>query len=81
MAADLVETVRFDPIEGIVELEPCLERMTAQAEAQGFSFDRHDVRNELQAATFRLREEAQVTVRISSTGAAAIVVTPEQSAA
>eukprot|EP01035_Chromulina_nebulosa_P040053 gene40054-54151_t len=51
---DLIETMAFDPEAGIPRLERHLARMKASADALGFTFDRHDTRNELQAATFRL---------------------------
>jgi para-aminobenzoate synthetase/4-amino-4-deoxychorismate lyase len=50
--------------------------MKASAEALGFAFDRHDVRNELQAATFRLREPSRVRLRASRTGTVAIEACP-----
>ena len=48
---DLIETMRFDPHEGIAELDRHLARMKRSADALGFAFDRHHARNELQAAT------------------------------
>ncbi|HEY0112426.1 MAG TPA: aminodeoxychorismate synthase component I [Allosphingosinicella sp.] len=71
---DLMETMRFDPEEGIAELERHLARMKRSAEALGFAFDRHDVRNELQAATFFLRGPRKLRLRLSRTGAVAIEV-------
>jgi para-aminobenzoate synthetase / 4-amino-4-deoxychorismate lyase len=65
---DLIETMRFEPVSGIAELERHLERMKASADALGFRFDRHDARNELQAATFRLRDARKVRLRLSPTG-------------
>ena len=53
--ADLEETMRFDPDEGIADLDTHLDRLKSSAEAQGFRFDRHAARNELQAATFGKR--------------------------
>jgi para-aminobenzoate synthetase/4-amino-4-deoxychorismate lyase len=73
---DLIETMRFDPHDGIAEIERHLERMKRSAEALGFAFDRHDARNELQAATFRLREPKKVRLLLSRTGALAIEVRP-----
>ena len=69
---DLIETMRFDPEQGIVELEAHLARMKASAEAFGFAFDRHGARNELQAATFRLRQPAVVRLLLAPGGAVAI---------
>src|SRR3546814_11375554 len=54
---DLIETMSFDPLEGLRLLEYHLARMTASAEELGFSFDRHAARKELPAVSFRLRSE------------------------
>ena len=71
-AFDLIETMRFDPIDGIADLDRHLARMKASADAFGFAFDRHDARNELQAATFRLREGAKVRLLLARSGRLAI---------
>jgi para-aminobenzoate synthetase / 4-amino-4-deoxychorismate lyase len=71
---DLIETMRFDPAEGIAELERHLSRMKRSADALGFSFDRHDARNELQAATFLLKSPRSLRLRLSTSGAIAIEV-------
>ncbi|WP_311269261.1 aminotransferase class IV [Sphingobium sp. WCS2017Hpa-17] len=71
---DLLETMAFDPLEGIRLLDLHLERIKASANALGFQFDRHDVRNELQAATFRLRERSRVRLMASRGGSLAIEV-------
>jgi para-aminobenzoate synthetase/4-amino-4-deoxychorismate lyase len=71
---DLIETMAFDPIEGIGLLERHLTRMKASAVAFGFAFDRHAARNELQAATFRLREAKRVRLMLAPSGAVAIEV-------
>jgi para-aminobenzoate synthetase/4-amino-4-deoxychorismate lyase len=73
---DLVETMRFDPDEGVADLERHLARMKASSEALDFAFDRHHVRNELQAATFRLRAAARLRLLLSRTGAIAIECRP-----
>jgi para-aminobenzoate synthetase/4-amino-4-deoxychorismate lyase len=73
---DLIETMRFDPREGIAELDRHLARMKRSAETLGFGFDRHDARNELQAATFFLREERKLRLLLSSSGALAIETRP-----
>ncbi len=69
---DLIETMRFDPDEGVRDLERHIARMKASAEAMDFAFDRHHVRNELQAATFRLKETTRLRLLLSPTGAIAI---------
>ena len=71
---DLLETMAFDPLEGIRLLELHLERLKESAEALDFSFDRHEVRNELQAATFRLRERSRLRLLVSRRGSIAIEV-------
>jgi branched-subunit amino acid aminotransferase/4-amino-4-deoxychorismate lyase len=71
---DLEETMQFDPDEGIADLDTHLDRLKAAAEAQGFKFDRHAARNELQAATFGKRRAATARLVLSSTGAMAIEV-------
>lgn len=68
----LVETMRFDPRDGLLELERHLARMKASAEELGFKFDRHAARNDLQAATFRLREPRRIRLLLSKSGVAAI---------
>jgi para-aminobenzoate synthetase/4-amino-4-deoxychorismate lyase len=73
---DLIESMRFDPHDGIFEIERHLARMKRSADALGFSFDRHGARNELQAATFRLREARKLRLLLSPTGALAIEVRP-----
>jgi len=71
---DLVETMAFDPLEGLVRLERHLARMKASAEAFGFAFDRHQARNELQAATFRLTRPSRLRLMIAQGGAIAIEI-------
>jgi len=71
---DLISTMRFDPVDGIADLERHLVRMKASAEAFGFRFDRHGVRNELQAATFRLAGPRRLRLLLSASGAVAIEV-------
>lgn len=73
---DLIETMRFDPMEGIPLLERHLSRMKNSAEALGFVFDRHSVRNELQAATFRLRAASKVRLLLGPSGAISIGISP-----
>lgn len=73
-AFDLVETMRYDALEGFVELERHLARMKTSAEMLGFAFNRHDCRNDLQAATFRLTEDARIRLMLAPSGAVAIEV-------
>jgi len=71
---DLIETMRFEAADGFVDLERHLGRMKASADALGFSFNRHDCRNDLQAATFRLTEDARVRLMLAPSGALAVEV-------
>jgi para-aminobenzoate synthetase/4-amino-4-deoxychorismate lyase len=73
---DLIETMRFDPSEGIVELDRHLDRMRTSAGDLGFAFDRHAARNELQAATFGRKQGSMVRLLLSRTGSMAIQVKP-----
>jgi para-aminobenzoate synthetase/4-amino-4-deoxychorismate lyase len=68
----LIETMMFDPDEGIALLDRHVARMQASAARLGFAFDRHTARNELQAATFRLREARRVRLLLSPSGAFAV---------
>ncbi|HEY0595501.1 aminodeoxychorismate synthase component I [Sphingopyxis sp.] len=73
---DLIETMFFDPVEGVQRLEGHLARMKASAQMLGFTFDRHGARNSLQSATFRLRSAARVRMRLAPSGALAVEVSP-----
>jgi len=66
---DLIETMRFDPEEGIPLLELHLERMKASAAELGFSFDRHETRNRIQALCFELEQPAKVRLVLGRSGA------------
>lgn len=71
---DIEERMDFDPDEGIANLEEHLDRLSRAAEAQGFKFDRHGARNELQAATFGKRRRSVARLLLSPSGAMAIEV-------
>ena len=73
---DLIETMAFDPFEGVVRLDAHLARLGDSARALGFAFDRHGIRNMLQHATFREREAARVRLRLSRDGAIAVLIEP-----
>lgn len=73
---DLIETMAFDPEEGIVLLDQHMARLKASAVAFGFKLDRHAARNELQAATFRLRAPARVRLLLGRNGAVATETGP-----
>ena len=71
---DLIETMRFDPHDGLLRLDAHLARMKASAESFAFAFDRHAARNDLQAATFRLRVPSRVRLLLAKSGAVAVEV-------
>ena len=71
---DLAVTMRFDPEDGIADLETHLDQLKREAEAAGFKFDHHAARNELQAATFGRRGVATARLVLSPTGTMAIEV-------
>ncbi len=73
---DLIATMAFDPLAGVVDLETHLDELKDRVAAHAGRFDRHAVRNELQAATFRLRGAATIRLLVSPTGAIAIETTP-----
>jgi para-aminobenzoate synthetase/4-amino-4-deoxychorismate lyase len=75
-ALDLIETMAFDPDTGMPLLERHLARMKASADMLGLAFDRHAARNELQAATFRLRAPKRIRLLLGASGALAIEVGP-----
>ena len=71
---DLIETMQFEPEGGLARLDAHLARMKASAEVFGVAFDRHAARNDLQAATFRLREPARVRMLLGRGGHVAVEV-------
>ena len=71
---DLEESMAFDPEDGIADLDTHLDRLKQAADSQGFKFDRHAARNELQAATFGKSYRATARLLLSPTGAMAIEV-------
>ena len=73
---DLIETMRFDPEEGIALLEGHLARISASAHELGFAFDRHAARNQIQTLCFELDEGAKVRLTCARSGTTAIEVAP-----
>ncbi len=69
---DLIETMLFDPEQGMPLLNRHLGRMQASADALGFTLDRHDARNLLQAATFRLDAPKRIRLLLSRQGKMAV---------
>ncbi|WP_370177944.1 aminodeoxychorismate synthase component I [Alteriqipengyuania sp.] len=75
-AFDLIETMRFDPEEGIPLLEGHLARLSSSAHELGFAFDRHAARNQIQTLCFDLDAPARVRLTCARSGTTAIEVAP-----
>ena len=73
---DLIETMRFEPDSGIDLLELHLQRIGASAAELGFAFDRHEVRNRIQALCFELEEAARLRLVLARSGAIALEASP-----
>ncbi len=73
---DLIETMAFTPEAGIALLELHLERVKASAGELGFEFDRHAVRNAIQALCFEVDAHSKVRLCVSHSGAHSLEVTP-----
>ena len=73
---DLLETMRFDPEEGVPLLELHLERLKASAAELGFAFDRHIARNRIQALCFELDVPARLRLLASHRGEIALEAAP-----
>jgi para-aminobenzoate synthetase/4-amino-4-deoxychorismate lyase len=73
---DLIETMRFDPEDGVPLLELHLERLKASAAELGFAFDRHIARNRIQALCFDLDAPARLRLLASHRGEIALEAAP-----
>ncbi len=73
---DLIETMRFEPDSGIALLELHLARMKASAAELGFAFDRHALRNQIQALCFELDAPTRVRLLVARSGASALETAP-----
>lgn len=69
---DLIETMRFTPEDGIPHLDLHLERLGQSAGELGFSFDRHAVRNAIQALCFDAERPARLRLVAARSGAYAL---------
>jgi len=78
---DLIESMLFDPEKGIELLELHLERMKASALELGFSFDRHEARNRIQALCFELDRKAKLRLLLARSGELALEAVPLGSSA
>ena len=71
---DLIETMRFCPDTGIAFLEDHLLRMKTSAAELGFSFDRHEARNQLHALCFVVEKASRIRLQAARSGALALEV-------
>ncbi len=69
---DLIETMGFTPEAGIPLLELHLERIKVSAAELGFSFDRHAIRNAIQALCFEAADAAKLRLVVGRSGAFAL---------
>ncbi|MEO5706776.1 MAG: aminodeoxychorismate synthase component I [Alteraurantiacibacter sp.] len=74
--ADLIESMRFDAAGGIPLLELHLERVKASAAELGFAFDRHEMRNRIQALCFELDEPAKLRILLARGGEVTLQAQP-----
>ncbi len=75
-AFDLIETMAFDPEQGIGLLELHLARLKRSAAELGFEFDRHSARNRIQALCFEIETPAKVRLLLSRRGHIALETGP-----
>ena len=73
---DLIETMRFCPEAGVPLLELHLARISASALALGFAFDRHAVRNAIQALCFEADAPAKLRLMLARSGATSLEIAP-----
>lgn len=65
---DLIETMAFTPDDGIPLLELHLERLKTSATELGFTFDRHAVRNAIQALCFEADQPSKLRLVVARSG-------------
>jgi len=69
---DLIETLRFDPAEGLPRLPRHMERLAASAAHWRFAFDRHFILNQIQATVGELDRPARLRVVLGPDGNVAV---------
>jgi para-aminobenzoate synthetase/4-amino-4-deoxychorismate lyase len=72
---DLIETMRFTPEEGIPLLDVHLERLRESTQALGFRYDRHALRNAIQALCFDAERPSKLRLVAARSGAFSLELT------
>ena len=73
---DLIETMAFTPDEGIALLEGHMARIGRSAQELGFAFDRHAIKNAIQALCFDAEDAAKVRLLLARSGAFSLELAP-----
>lgn len=73
---DLIETLRFDPEEGLPRLARHMQRLAASAAHWRFAFDRHFILNQIQATVGELEQPARLRVVLAPDGNVAVQASP-----
>ena len=73
---DLIETMAFAPDSGVPLLELHLERMKASAAELGFGFDRHALRNAIQALCFDAERPGKLRLVVARSGSYSLELAP-----
>lgn len=73
---DLIETLRFDPADGLARLGGHMERLAASAAHWRFDLNLHHVLNQLQATVGRLTAPARVRLLLAADGEIAVHAAP-----
>ncbi|ACV75441.1 aminotransferase class IV [Zymomonas mobilis subsp. mobilis NCIMB 11163] len=76
----LVETMRFEPLGGIANLEEHLARLENSTQTLGFTYNRHTVRNMLHMACFPLIKPHFIRLVINYNGRIAVEIAPPENA-
>lgn len=76
----LIETMRFEPLGGIDNLECHLARLENSAKILGFAYSRHAVRNTLHMACFPLTKPHFIRLVINDNGRIAVEIAPIEKA-
>jgi para-aminobenzoate synthetase/4-amino-4-deoxychorismate lyase len=72
---DLIETMRFTPEAGIPLLELHLERLRESTQALAFEYDRHALRNAIQALCFDAERPSKLRLVAARSGAFSLELT------